>query len=108
MYVTFDYYTNEYKGSTIKSDEFEHLELKSRAVIDSLTFGNIKVVDNNIKNCVCEIMEATKLESERAGIKSESNGALSVTYLDNHIVNTLAKPIITKWLSNTDLLYRGL
>ena len=127
MYVTFEYYTSTFGGTTIPEANFIKLERKARVFIDDVTFDRLKdnatLIDDTVKECLCEIMECNyKLEQEEAEtggklISSETIDQHSVTYavsdiekneVDKSRINfTKFYNIARQYLSNTGLLYRG-
>ncbi len=127
MYVDFEYYTNTFGGTEIPEASFTRYEIKSRAFIDNITFDRLKndnlLIDDSVKNAMCEIMELNfKLDeaslSNGESVKSsETVGNYSVTYavsdveknaVDRTQLNKVKYYNIAKeYLGNSGLLYRG-
>lgn len=113
-YADFNYYTNSFGGNTIPEASFLRLEKKARAFLDSITFNRLKedatLIDDSVKDCLCEIMECNyKLEND-GGIKiSESVGSQSVSYQINQNDTEFNRyyKIAKRYLGHTGLLYRG-
>lgn len=92
---------------------FNKYALKATMYINRHTFGNIKIPDDTVKMCCCELAE--KLYSYdnliKKGVTSESVGDLSVSYESSVTITQRTsqeiKEIIYNWLANTGLLYRG-
>lgn len=114
MYVTYLYYVGNFGGNTIPEADFTRLELKARVFIDNITFNRLQLdntlVTESVKNAICEIMEVKYKITNDGGIKSaESVGNTSTTYvIDSTMTEDKQLYNIAKlYLSNTDLLYRG-
>lgn len=124
MYVTFEYYTTTFGGSTIPSDSFNTYERKARVFIDNITFDRLKkdstLITDTVKECLCEIMECNyKLDatSEEKIIASETVDTHSVSYAISDIEKNIVDRsqigkvkfynIAREYLSGTGLLYRG-
>ncbi|OOM17217.1 hypothetical protein CLSAB_19370 [Clostridium saccharobutylicum] len=128
MYVTYDYYTTTYGGSTISSLDFNKYERKARITLDNFTFDRLKsnndLIDDTVKECLCDMMECNyKLDQQEAEtdgkiIASESVDGHNVTYaVSDAEKNQIDKSKITKlklyniakdYLGNTALMYRGI
>ena len=106
MYLDYNFYESKYDGK-ISHEDFIGLELKAAAVINYYTSHRIKEVDDNIKFCMCELIDNIK-EDEEKEIASESVGSYSVSYVNKgNTSNTKnQKSIIAKWLPS-NLIYRG-
>ncbi|MDD7793691.1 hypothetical protein [Clostridium sp. 'White wine YQ'] len=113
-YVDFTYYRDSFGGKTIPEASFKSYERKARIFLDNITFNRLRedetLIDNNVKDCLCEIMECgLKLDND-GGIKSsESTGNVSVSYVINPNTTEYSKyySIARMYLGNTSLLYRG-
>ena len=128
MYVDFTYYRDSFGGATIPETSFNKYLRKATTFVDNVTFnrltGESVIITDNIKNCLCEMMELNfsldtkEIETEGNIISSETVDGHSVTYAIGDIEknevdkNQLNKVkyynIVREYLSNTDLLYRGI
>lgn len=118
MYVTYEYYMDNsigFGGSAISATDFAKYERQARVFLDNVTFNRIKedatLITDDVKNCLCDIMEKKfKIEND-GGIKSsESVGNTTATYVvdsTNTTENQQLYKIAKLYLGNTDLLYRG-
>lgn len=125
--IDYDYYVNNYGGSSIPESSFNNFAIKASARINKYTFNRItdEVIDNNIKNCACEIadllysqdIKKLKIEDIKM-VASETVGKHSKTYVNNS--NLIDKQILSdseletscykicyKYLVSTGLMYRG-
>lgn len=128
MYVTYEYYTTTYGGSTISSTDFNKYERKARVFIDNVTFNRLQLnnalVIGSVQDAICEIMECNykidlkETETDGNIISSETVDGHSVTYaIADTEKNTIDKKQLNKvkyyniakeYLGNTGLLYRGI
>lgn len=126
-YVDFTYYEQTYLGNQISSADFPRLALRASAAIDILTHDRAAlVVDtgtdldtiDQIKMAVCSVAEVKyAIETMAAqtnnniGIKSESVGSLSVSYIENPDSKLTDQERYLKaameYLHNTGLLFAG-
>lgn len=113
-YLDYSYYRDSFGGSAIPETSFNSYERKARILLDYVTFNRIKddesLIDDTIKDCLCEVMECKKNIDNSGGIKSaESVDKVSVTYVVNPNDTEFSKcyNIIKMYLGNTNLLYRG-
>jgi hypothetical protein len=114
-YTDYTYYTTTYLGTAIASTAFAQLALRASAVIDQITFSRVAAIilantetDNIdlIKMAVCAVAEQLQTNDasgSNGGIKSESIGSNSVTYVDGSQM-TLSND---RKLSNAAKLYLG-
>lgn len=121
-YATFTQYTNDYLGAAIASANFARLALRASEALDSLTYDRVAAIVlagtetatiTKIVKATCAIAEEIQIiESEGGGgIKSESIGANSVTYVDGAkaTLSDTAKlsMFAAAYLGSTGLLFRG-
>lgn len=114
-YADYNYYVNDYHGSTISTDEYEKYAAKAAQYIKRYTYDNIG--DNDIPECVkmCACELADKIYGYDAvinkGIASEKVGDLSVNYESSVTITARTaqeiRVIIYTWLTGTGLLYSG-
>ena len=126
-YADFTYYTGTYLGNEIVSADFPRLALRASAVIDRVTFNraaevitlgtDLDLIDL-IKMATCAVAEQQQANeilainnSGNVGIKSESVGAHSVTYIENSNLllsdDERLKNAAAVYLGQTGLMYRG-
>jgi hypothetical protein len=122
-YATYTQYTIDYLGTLIASADFAALALRASAYIDKLTFNRVAAIvlagtdTANIAlimmaTCaVAEELQTINASGSNSGIKSESIGANSVTYMDGAFatLSTTAKlsRVAALYLGDTGLMYRG-
>ena len=114
QYTTYEYYIDTYKGN-IPKNEFEQLSRTASAKIKSLTFGRIdeQNIPDEVKYCICVIVDKLMNQFQNAGKSSESVGQWSVTYMTSNDGTSEIKSIVSDYLSEcydsngTPLLYRG-
>lgn len=125
-YVDYDDYINVYlngRDVLIPSAAFGYYSLKATNEIRSRVYGDIIVIDDDVKNCACEVAEyiynlEKNVNSTSAnavkGISSESVGGYSVSYgtsvateysIENRAANI--SEIIMKWLGNKGFMGRS-
>lgn len=117
MYVTYADYTSSFGGSTIPETQFTSYERQARVFLDNITFNRIKadatLITSEVKDCMCEMMECKyNLDNSENTIASETVDSHSVTYAVNKtIIDETEQQKLYKiaklYLSNTNLLYRG-
>lgn len=125
--VDYDFYIDNYEGSSIPESSFKNMSIKASAYVNKNTYNRIKEsnIDNNIKNCTCEIAELLYSQETKKNViennkvvASETVGTHSKSYVNN--VALLDKQILTnseletscykicyKYLATTGLMYRG-
>jgi len=125
-YVNYDDYINLYlngRDVLIPSTTFGYYSLKATNEIRSRVYGEIIIIDDDVKNCTCEIAEYlynveqnVNSTSENAvkGINSESVGGYSISYgtsvsseysIDNR--KSTITDIINKWLMGKNFMGRS-
>jgi hypothetical protein len=123
VYADYTFYTTDYLGTAISSANFARLALRASAVIDQLTFNRAAAVilaDEDaetvlaIQNATCAVAEEyqTIENSGGIGIKSESIGSNSVTYVEGSKQTQTQERRLSNsaktYLGLTGLMYRGL
>lgn len=118
-YADFTFYSTQYLGDAITESAFPQLALRASAVIDQLTFGRAtsETVAANIlaiKYAMCAVAEEIQtIDAEYliAGIKSETVGSHSVTYIESNTSSQTSNERYAfhagLWLGNTGLLFAG-
>lgn len=134
MWVDFTYYTQEYKGSIVPSDQFDYYSLKAENYVDYITLGKaskfFERFEEKIKNCVCAVAELQfkydkdlqsikDYESKliQSGVKSEQVKSHSISFMtakdftsESDLKTSFDKKLrdtIYQYLLVTGLLYRG-
>lgn len=117
IYADYGYYREQFHGVLIPETEFEYNAARASEYIDWQTFDRItdEYMENEltvalkIQSCCCALAESEYSFSQRADISSEKNGSYSVTYSAKNISDHNAEKsrIISRYLGNTGLLYRG-
>lgn len=118
-YVDYNYYVNNYlqgREQVVPTTSFNFYSMKATTEIRNRIFDKPIVIDEDIKNCTCDLAEyfyrddtntLTVNKTSQNGISSESVGEYSVTYattkseeysLTNREQNV--KNIINFWLGN--------
>jgi hypothetical protein len=115
VYATYTQYTTDYLGTAIASADFAALALRASAYIDQLTFNRVAAIvlaGTDTANIalimmaccsVAESLQTIDTNGTTSGIKSESIGNNSVTYMDG----TFATLSITAKLRQAASLYLG-
>ena len=116
-YVDFTYYSTSFGGTTIPETDFTKYEIKARTFLNNITFnrltGESVTITEEVKNCMCEMMECKyNLDNSENVIASETVDNHSVTYAVNKTIIEETEQqklyrIAKLYLSNTNLLYRG-
>lgn len=133
MYVDYRYYVDTYlmsRDPLIPENEFSFWERQAERELDHITFDRIQknasLVDENVMDCMCELTEylykqdryiqSVSEDGMMGTLSSYSNDGESATYDVSSLkekYSDSAKPsvihaIISKYLSRTGLMYRGL
>ena len=125
-YVDNSYYRINYlqgREAVIPSTSFNFYGMKATNIIRNRTMNVIIEIDEDIKNCACELAEflyredmteKASAEAQAKGVASESVGEYSVSYSSQQsseyaIKNRDVKinTILRNWLSNKGILNRG-
>lgn len=116
IYADYQYYRERFCGSLIPHERFEYLSARASEYIDWQTSGRLEsgVPDEyseKVKKCCCALAES-EFQSESAqngNISSEKVGSYSMTYStkNDDKRNAEKNRIISRYLGNTGLLYRG-
>lgn len=120
IYTNLDFYKNEYlcdKAVVIDSTAFSFYAREASAIIRKHTFDRVtEPVPDEVQLCCCELAEKIylreKQKNSNGGVSSESVGGWSKSYESSEAqekqFQTEIKSILSKWLSDTGLLYRGI
>lgn len=136
VYMDYSYYTSNYGGTVVLPAGFTALANHASAIIDYLTFGRAAPIMalegqtgedaatiDKIKMATCAVLETlnivnlerARLQTAGGGVKSESVGSHSVTYMDIPLPGTVNANAYYKqfadsakvYLATTGLMYRG-
>ena len=110
IYIDYKYYKNQYRGNAVTEEDFPRLSIQASAILDAITFGNIKIVSDEVKMACCAIMdEARAISDIPIGVQSERVGPWSATYDSNVRGNQEQRyrDAAAVYLANTGLLFRG-
>ncbi len=127
--VNYEYYSKTYEGSSIPDSSFKKYSLKASSKVNYYTSNRIdeNILDDNIRNTVCEIAEllynqellkSNILDSSSKEVASETVGPHSKSYVnksnlqEKHLLSELelnseCYKICYEHLSLTGLMYRG-
>ena len=114
LYATYTFYQDTYNGA-LSEEEFLRLAPKAVYALDALTLDRAKnhADTQPVQLAFCACVDALKeLEEAPAGVKSEKNDVLSITYSD---ASMQAKgreqrlcEAVKPYLRATGLLFRGI
>ena len=116
IYADYQYYKEQFCGNLIPQERFEYLSARASEYIDWQTFGRLESgapdeYSDKVKKCCCALAESGfQSESAQNGnISSEKVGSYSVTFSvkSDDERNAEKSRIISRYLGNTGLLYRG-
>lgn len=114
-YATYEYYKENYMGTTLSMEEFNRNAKWASALVDQMTFGRVaelETIPDCVMDAICGAAEsrASYLKKSELELKSESNDGYSVSYADagseTDFMSSVRKDIRI-YLANTGLLYRG-
>lgn len=115
--VDYEYYKSIFRGQLTEVD-FNRLAVYASAYLDDLTMGRVSDdlsadVQQGLKNALCAVVDAYRINERGGDIASETNDGISVTYVGG-ASSTQAKSAGRRlyeaaalFLSRTGLLYRG-
>ena len=125
-YVDYSYYEKNYlqgREAVIPSTSFDFYAMKATNEIRNRIYNVVMIVDEDVKNCACEIAEflyeedmAQKAitQSTSKGIASESVGEYSVSYATSKSDEYSARnrevkisTIMRNWIGHKGLMNRG-
>lgn len=125
MYVTYEYYLNEYcfNNTELKEEQFPYYESKARNIIKNKTLSRSEefTEEDVLRTCTCELIDLLfKYDNDEkfnkgssVGISSEKVGEYSVSYNGPTIKETKdmkskeVSDIVNKYLGPYGLLFRG-
>lgn len=118
IYADNKFYFDDYilnKSAVLNTKNFSYYAREASVYIDRYTFGQVtEPVPEPVKMCCCELAEriySYYQQKDNQGVASESVGGWSKSYESSEVQEKAfsrdIKNIIYKWLSNTNLLYRG-
>lgn len=104
--VDYNFYKNTFKGNVINEEDtfIRHTKNAERLLQALVLNSNLSDIPN-IKDCICEMLEASFLYSNSHGIVSESIGGHSITYDEKHNQNKrmydIAYPYIMDYMNRS-------
>lgn len=114
MHTTLEFYLSRYNGNKFTGSDsvaFEHYCLLASSQLDLITYNRIKVDDDNVQLCTCELIDCMfqQVAENENNVQSESLGNRSVTYKSqtNASKSVQIQNICKRWLGNTGLMYAG-
>ncbi|MFV0529484.1 MAG: hypothetical protein ACK5MN_12325 [Lachnospiraceae bacterium] len=122
--VTYEFYTDVYKGSTIPDSAFEREVMMAEAFVSQITFGRIRKYDLNasdleaVRMAICAVAEEQydnkllKIATAGRPIKTETTDGYAVTYESKSAATPermikICYAAAKVFLSATTLMYRG-
>ncbi|MDR2486715.1 MAG: hypothetical protein LBD12_01995 [Clostridiales Family XIII bacterium] len=112
-FVDYDFYRDEYHGTSIPAQEFDRRALDASAYIREITYGRVPPVTNEVRLAVCAVADAAMRYEGREGLSSESVGDVSVVYgsagagVGDIPLSRRMYDAARTYLQHTGLLYRG-
>lgn len=116
-YVTYEYYQNDYGGTTITADRFQVCTAWASRLVDRITFGRVaKLSDAErpdfVRDAVCAAADiySSGMDAAERAVQSESNDGYSVTYANAKEISSVsrdARSAAMMYLANSGLAYRG-
>lgn len=110
MYADYTYYLTYLKGREASIDEasFPYYENQAEMILRERILMPFEV-NNQIKDCICELAENILTYSQQGDISSEKVGDYSVSYQKRSAFEQKRSnnDIIKKHLARTGLLYTG-
>ena len=118
-FCDYSFYSGTYlsgRAALIPQAEFSYYALMStKEIMPYLAGGAPATLPDELKQCCCEVAELLYKSSSGGagkGIASERVGDLSITYENSENIEKATKSgtkrSVMTWLSDTDLLYRGI
>lgn len=110
-YVDYTYYHSTYHGE-LDETAFNSVIIKAQAKVDFFTNYRIIEINDSIKNATCALCDLFYKKEHSSIVSSESVGnhsrSYAVTAKTDADWNKEAYEIVTEYLGNTGLMYRGL
>ena len=102
-------------GGKVPESQFKSLSIEATSYIKRNTFNRIDVenIPNEVKLCVCSLIEKMSKIEKQVGKKSETVGSWSATYFENAEWSNELYNILLNYLSElkdskgTPVLFRG-
>lgn len=118
MLVDYDYYLNTYYGDDMETDEFNKLNLRAEDDVTLISNKALSLIEDwetdHVKKAICSQIEYYFINGEtynQVGSSSEKIGNYSFnggSTKGSGESNDSLSPRARKYLSNTNLLYRGI
>lgn len=117
-YVDYDFYANEFGGTSVSAEQFDSYERKSRMIIDKHTFNRVKnaidnkddfVVPEEIKMAQCAVIDLLYKFDMAGGVvvSSETVSKHSQTYVGVKTVDQSIYETVRLYLGGTPWTYFG-
>lgn len=113
--VTYEYYTNTYKGGSIPETAFDKYARDAEYDVNLITFGRIHKYDLTpetlelVKMAICAVADVRYKDDTQRDVSSETIGKMSRSYVKKGKTVDRQKLDATRmYLYDTGLLYRGL
>lgn len=103
MYLSYSEYVS--MGGTLTETEFDRLNSKAQSILDLLTFNRITNVNDNVKECIFELIGTN--QETISNVSSVSNDGYSITYKNRDDIEQGNSDIVYRYFAHTDMLYRG-
>lgn len=124
-YADYDYYINEFYGTSIAENDFPGLAIKASQMVDYYTSGRAKAVRGDdftaVKNATCALTEiiqyesrlmastfsvdrSAQVQSETVGSWSRSYGSSTATGTDLEMISARKREALLMWLGGTGML----
>lgn len=124
-YVDYDYYKNEFYGTSIAESDFPGLAVQASAMVDYYTSGQARTATGDnltaVKNATCALAEVvqdenrlntatfnadrkSQVQSETVGSWSRSYGSAAATSTDLDMISANRKDAVLIYLGGTGML----
>lgn len=106
-YADYEFYTDVYKGAKLSEEDYERYSARADGYLDFVTFGRVRAaeIDEGIQMAACAVAEVCAMQERTLGIRSESAGSYSVSYLDGAFEGAMYGA--ARRYLDPKLLYRG-
>lgn len=113
--VTYDYYTDTYKGGAIPESAFDRYSRDAEYTVNIITFGRIHKCDLKaetlelVKMAICAVADVAYKDATDREVSSETIGKMSRSYAKkSKTLDRQKLDAARMYLYDTGLLYRGL
>ncbi len=109
IFADYNYYTDNYSGRILTSDNFAFYISKAGYFLNYATMGRIgEIVPDCVKMAACAVAEIYYNYDEYGRISHESMDGYDITYLTDTTLQAELADTIEMYLAPSNLLYRGL